>query len=171
RLWASLLSYMGCPASVERGPMTRFTRNNRIVSLWTCAKMALVAALAAASPATAQVPRPPAFLAERYDVTASLDTIGQAISAVAKVEFKASEPSGAVRIELHPNLDVKSVTGADGHALSFERDNQNTLFGTVMLPTPVAAGTKVTLTFTYAGLLANEENSPRPGAKRAATHK
>ena len=35
------------------------------------------------------------------------------------------------------------------------------------LPTPVAAGGHVTLTFAYAGLLANEENSPVPGVRAA----
>src|SRR4029077_15027217 len=78
---------------------------------------------------------------------------------------------GAVRVGLYLYLDVKAVIGADGHALSFERDNQNALYGTVMLPTPVTTGTKVTLTFTYAGLLANEENSPVPGVKMAAINK
>ena len=149
--------------------MTRVTRNNP--SLY----MSFLAALAAllvcsAAPAQAQVVRS-AFLAEHYDVTANLDTIGQSISAVAKVEFKAQEVSGTVRVELHPNLDIKSVTGADGKALSFERDNQNSLYGTVNLNSPVAAGAKVTLTFTYAGMLANQDNSPIPGIKAAVISK
>jgi tetratricopeptide (TPR) repeat protein len=119
----------------------------------------------------AQVARPPAFLAEHYDVLATLDPINQSIFAVAKIDFKAQEVSGGVRVELHPNLDVKDVKGENGKTLTFERDNQNGLFGTVLLPTPVAAGAKVTLTFTYAGLLANEENSPIPGVKAAVINK
>jgi tetratricopeptide (TPR) repeat protein len=148
--------------------MTRFT-GNRIA--FGSIFVAMMLAVCAASPSLAQVQRPPAFLAEHYDVSATLDTIGQSISAVAKVEFKAQEVSGGVRVELHPNLDVKSVIGPDGKALSFERDNQNSLFGTVTLPTPVAAGAKVTLAFTYSGLLANEENSPVPGIKTAVINK
>src|SRR5271170_5865933 len=96
-----------------------------------------------ASPALAQVPRPPSFLAEHYDLAATLDPAGQSISAVVKIDFKAQEVSGGVRVELHPNLDVKDVRSADGKSLSFERDSQNPLFGTVTLPTPVATGARV----------------------------
>ena len=103
-----------------------------------------------------------AFVAVNYDVTASLDTVRQAISATAKVQFKALEVSGNVRVELHPNLEVRDVKAADGKSLSFERDHQNPLFVIVTVPTPVAAGDHLSLTFTYAGLLANEENSPVP---------
>jgi aminopeptidase N len=124
-----------------------------------------------ATPALAQVPRPPAFLAQHYDVTATLDPVAQSISAVAKVEFKAQEVSGGVRVELHQNLDVREVKSSDGKSLSFERESGNPLFLTVMLPSAVSTGTKVTLTFTYAGLLANEENSPVPGVKTAVISK
>ena len=124
-----------------------------------------------ASPSLAQVPRPPAFLAEHYDVSATLDPAGQSISAIAKIEFRAQEVSGGVRVELHQNLDVRDVKSADGKSLSFERDSGNPLSLTVLLPAAVATGTKVTLTFTYAGLLANEENSPVPGVKTAVISK
>src|SRR5215469_11685723 len=132
---------------------------------------ALLLLACCAAPAMAQAPRPPAFLAEHYDVSATLDPVGQSISAVARVDFKAREVSSGVRVELHQNLDVKDVKGPDGKALSFERDNQNPLFGTVTLPSPVAAGAHVTLTFTYAGLLANEDNSPVPGVRAAVINK
>jgi aminopeptidase N len=130
-----------------------------------------VAALAlvqfAGVPLRAQAPRPVAFVAVHYDVTASLDTVRQAISATAKVDFKALEVSGNVRVELHPNLEVRDVKAADGKSLGFERDRQNPLFVIVTVPTPVAAGDHLSLTFTYAGLLANEENSPVPGVRAA----
>ena len=119
----------------------------------------------------AQAPRPATFLAEHYDVSATIDTIGQSISATAKVDFTALEASSSVRVELHPNLVVKEVKGADGKPLTFERDNQNPLFLIVPLPTPVATGGKITLTYTYSGLLFNEENSPIPGVKAAAITK
>jgi aminopeptidase N len=119
------------------------------------------------SPAGAQTPRPVAFVAVNYDVRASLDTVRQSISATAKVEFKALEVSGNVRVELHPNLEVRDVRAADGKSLSFERDHQNPLFVIVTVPTPVAAGDHLSLMFTYAGLLANEENSPVPGVRAA----
>ncbi len=122
----------------------------------------------AAAPARAQAPPPPALLADHYDVSATLDPITQSLSAVARVEFKAHDVSSTVRIELHPNLHVTDVKSAEGKTLTFERDTQNPLNLIVNLPTPVATGGKVTLTFTYAGPLANEENSPVPGV-RAAT--
>src|SRR6266849_551666 len=125
----------------------------------------------AAAPLHAQVPRPVNFLAEHYDVSASLDAIGQSISATAKIDFKAVEASSSVRVELHPNLIVKEVKAADGKPLTFERDNQNPLIVIVQLPTPVATDGHVTLTYTYAGLLVNEENSPVPGVRAAAINK
>jgi tetratricopeptide (TPR) repeat protein len=120
---------------------------------------------------SAQVPAAPNFLAQNYDVSATLDAIGQSISVTAKVDFKATEASSSVRVELHPNLVVKEVKGADGKPLSFLRDNQNPLFVIVQLPTPVAAGGHITLAYTYAGLLANEENSPVPGVRAAVINK
>jgi aminopeptidase N len=125
----------------------------------------------AAAPLQAQVSRPVNFLAEHYDVSASLDAIGQSISATAKIDFKAVEASSSVRVELHPNLIVKEVKGADGKPLTFERDNQNPLMVVVQLPTPVATAGHVTLTYTYAGLLVNEENSPVPGVRAALISK
>jgi aminopeptidase N len=125
----------------------------------------------AAAPLPAQVPRPANFLAEHYDVSASLDAIGQSISATAKIEFKAVEASSSVRVELHPNLIVKEVKGADGKPLTFERDNQNPLMVVVQLPTPVATAGHVTLTYAYAGLLVSEENSPVPGVRAALINK
>jgi aminopeptidase N len=124
-----------------------------------------------AAPALAQVPRPPSFLAEHYDLAATLDPAGQSISAVVKIDFKAQEVSGGVRVELHQNLDVKEIKSADGKSLNFERDSGNPLFLTVMLPSAVATGTRVTLTFTYSGLLANEDNSPIPGLRTAVISK
>ena len=59
---------------------------------------------------------------------ATLDAIGQSITATAKVDLKAVEASSTVRVELHPNLVVKEVKSADGKSLNFERDNQNSQF-------------------------------------------
>jgi len=119
----------------------------------------------------AQAPPPPGFLAEHYDVSASLDPIGQTISAVAKVDFRAAEASSSVRVELHPNLNVTDVRTPDGKSLSFDRDSQNPMILTVVLPSPVGAGGRATLTYTYAGILANEENSPVQGVRMASINK
>src|SRR5713226_3641180 len=137
----------------------------------TISLFALILAFIATGPLHAQAPRPANFLASHYDVSATLDAIGQSLSATAKIEFKAAEASSSVRVELHPNLVVKEVKAADGKKLSFERDNQNPLFLTAQLLSPVASGGHVTLTFTYAGILANEENSPIPGVRAAVIGK
>jgi tetratricopeptide (TPR) repeat protein len=121
----------------------------------------------AAVPLGAQAPRPVGFLAQHYDVSATLDSTRQSISAVAKIEFRASEVTSNLRVELHPNLIVSDVKTADGKSVGFGRDSMNPLYVLVTLPTPVAAGGQVTLTFTYSGLLANEENSPVPGVRAA----
>lgn len=133
--------------------------------------LALILALAATTPLYAQAPRPVNFLATHYDVSATIDAIGQSLSATAKIDFKATEASSNVRVELHPNLVVKDVKDAEGKSLTFERDRQNPLFVNVQLLTPVATSGHVTLTFTYAGLLFNEENSPVPGVRVASINK
>ena len=132
---------------------------------------ALLFCFAAAAPLHAQAPRPTTFLASHYDVSATLDAIGQSLSAAAKIDLVATEASSNVRVELHPNLVVKEVKGPEGKPLTFQRDNQNPLFVNVQLLTPVAANGHVTLTFMYAGLLFNEENSPVPGVRAASINK
>jgi aminopeptidase N len=127
----------------------------------------LVALACAVTPLRAQAPRPVGFLAENYDISATLDSSHQSISAIAKINFRATDVSGNIRVELHPNLIVSDVKTADGKSLGFGRDSTNPLYVLVTLPTPVAAGGHVTLTFTYAGLLANEENSPVLGVRAA----
>jgi aminopeptidase N len=127
----------------------------------------VVAFACAASPLRAQTPRPVGFLADHYDISATLDSNHQSISAIAKIDFRATDVSSNLRVELHPNLVVSDVKTADGKSLGFGRDSTNPLYVLVTLPTPVATGGHVTLTFTYAGLLANEENSPVPGVRAA----
>src|SRR5713226_2232921 len=151
---------------LERGPMAL---RRRVFGTYFI--FALLVLGLGPAPLRAQVPIPANFLAQHYEVSATLDAIGQSISAVAKIDFKATEASSSVRVELHPNLVVREVKGADGKPLSFLRDNQNPLFVIVQLPTPVAADGHVTLTYTYAGLLANEENSPVPGVRAAVINK
>lgn len=119
----------------------------------------------------AQTPRPANFNAEHYDISARIDAIAQSLTAVAKIDFRATEVSSTVRVELHQNLEVGDVRAENGKQLTFQRDNQNPLLLSVQLPAAVAAGAKVTLTFTYNGLLANEENSPIPGVRAAVINK
>src|SRR5208282_70459 len=122
-------------------------------------------------PLGAQTARPPSFLAEHYELAAYLDTTGQSINAVVKIDFRAVDVSTNLRVELHPNLEVRDVKTADGKTLNFQRENENPLLVNVTLPAPVAVGKTVTLTFSYAGLLVNEENSPVPGIRVASIGK
>src|SRR5467141_2000332 len=150
----------------ERGPMALRRRVPSPIFV-----LALIFLGSLAAPLRAQVPQPPNFLADHYDISATLDTIGQSISASAKIDFKAVEASSTVRVELHPNLVVKEIKGPDGKPLTFERDNQNSLVLIAHLPTPIATAGHVTLTYTYSGLLVNEENSPVPGVRAALINK
>ena len=122
------------------------------------------------STAAQDIARAP-FLAEHYDVAATLDPSNQTLSAVVKVDFRASEVSSVVRVELHPNLNVSEVRGSAGKTLNFDRDGLNPLLLNVNLPSAVTANSIVTLTFTYTGPLANEENSPVPGVRLASIYK
>ena len=136
---------------------------------WLPLSMLMFALLPPANPA--QDVSKENFLAERYDVAASIAPASQSLSAVAKVDFRAREASSIVRVELHPNLNVTEIKNAAGHSVNFDRDQLNPMLLTINLPSPVAANTVVALTFTYSGLLANEENSPVPGVRLASIYK
>jgi hypothetical protein len=113
----------------------------------------------------------PSFLADKYEVSTYVDTVAQGINSVAKVEFRAQEVSQIVRVELHSNLEIREIKGADGKAVEYQREPQNPMYVDITLANPVAAGQAVTLTFSYGGLLANEENSPIPNIKVASVSK
>lgn len=121
-----------------------------------------------ASSARAQMPRPIGLRADHYDISATLDTAHQTLSAVAKIDFVATTVTGGIQVELHPNLTVTEVKTADGKSIGFGRDTMNPLIVLATLPAAVATGNHVTLTFTYSGPLANQENSPIPGVTAAA---
>ena len=139
---------------------------------WALSAPTLLLALALCSaPVNGQTPRPLSFVADRYEVSAYLDTVAQGINAIAKVQFRALEVSSNVRVELHENLEVREVKGENGKTLAFQRESENPLNLIVILPSPVAVGKTITLTFNYGGLLANEENSPVPNVRVASVNK
>jgi hypothetical protein len=146
----------------------------RPITLPLSALLALASALAVfprCAQAQAQAPTGENFLAEHYDLSATLDPGGQSISATVKVDFVAREASSVVRVELHPNLNVTSIKTDDGKAVNYDRESGNGLGLIVSLPTQIPAGGKVSLTFTYSGILANEENSPVPGVRLASINR
>jgi aminopeptidase N len=124
-----------------------------------------------ASQAQNQVQPGPIFVAEHYDVSATLDAGSQTISATAKVQFRATSASGIVRFELHPNLNITDVKSAQGASFKAERETTGPMDVRVQLPSAVAANSKVTLSIAYSGILANEENSPLPGVRLASIYK
>src|SRR3989441_76256 len=141
----------------------------RIASLLPSILVVSLISTSAALQAQQQHPSP--FRAANYDVSASLDAAGASISATAKVEFESLEGSRTIQVELHPNLQVSSVKSADGKAVPFERDEQNPLLLRVTLPAPAPIGSRTRLTFTYGGVLSNQENSPVPGVRVASISK
>lgn len=156
------------PKSLERHLVDQLRK-----ALRSCGILALAAfpvLLPIAAQAQVQLQAKPSFLAEHYDINATLDAGGQTINAVAKVRFRALEASGVIKVELHPNLNISDVKTEQGVSLRAERDG-GPLDVRVQLPSPVAANTKVTLTFFYTGVLANEENSPLPGVRLASIYK
>ncbi|MBI3663428.1 MAG: tetratricopeptide repeat protein [Acidobacteria bacterium] len=116
--------------------------------------------LMGAGTAQAQEPRRWNFRATNYAVSATLVPAEQTLQARAKVDFEVREASRNVEVELHPNLKVTGVTGADGKPVAFERAESSPLRLRVTLPEAATPGQKVSLTFDYAGPLSNEENSP-----------
>jgi hypothetical protein len=128
---------------------------------------------AAQEPRTAMPPPPQAaehraaFRAVNYEVTTAVLPEKQAITARAKVEFEALEPSSVVEVELHQDLHVQAVTGADGKALTFNRYPEEPLRLSVLLLQTVVTGQHTTLTFDYAGPLANDDTSPVKGVRLA----
>jgi aminopeptidase N len=130
-----------------------------------------LALLSGAPSLVAQVPPAFNFVAEHYDINATIDTGGQSIQATAKVDFRPLQASSNLRVELHPNLEIREIKGSDGKPLTFQRDSENHLFVLVSLPSQVGAGSKVSLTFVYGGILANAENSPIPGVRAAFINK
>lgn len=125
----------------------------------------------AAAAVHAQGARKLAFRAINYEVSASLMPADQTLNARAKVDFETLEASRYVTVEVHPNLKINSVTGADGKPLPIERDDSAPLTVRVTLPQPATFGQRVTLTFDYSGPLANEENSPVKGGRLASITK
>ena len=123
------------------------------------------------APAQAQVGRAASFLAEKYDLSSYLDTSGQSINTIVKIDFRAQEVSQTVRFELHENLEIREIKTADGKILAVQREAENPMYVVVTLPAPVAAGKVVTLSVAYGGLLANEENSPVPNVRVASINK
>ncbi len=129
---------------------------------------AVALSLLAGAGAQAQAPRVESFRATHYEIEATLRPADQTLTAKAKVTFVATAASHEVLVELHQDLKVAAITGANGKQLPFDRDNKNPLNLTVSLPETIAPTHEVTLTFDYSGPLNNEDDSPTPGIRFAS---
>jgi aminopeptidase N len=146
------------------------TRNSISAFIPAIAILALIS-LAMAGTAAAQAPaRFPAH-AIHYEVDVTVHPADQTISARAKVEFAADSPAKTLVVELHQDLKVKSVTGANGKPLEFDRDRNNPLNLRVNLPEALVLGKTTFVTFEYAGPVSLEEDSPTKGMRMASVDK
>ena len=139
--------------------------------LVACAAFGQVEAPVRPRTTTTQAPQKTGFRAVSYEVFASLVPENQMITARAIVEFEAQTASRTVDCELHPNLSVSEVRDASGRILEIDRAGQGGLDLIVSLSDVVPAGQRTKLTFTYSGVLANEENSPISGVRLASISK
>src|SRR6267143_1177131 len=156
---------------MERGPMDLLRR-----VFGTYFILALLVLGLGAAPLRAQVPIPANFLAQHYEVSATLDAIGQSISAVARIDFKATEASISVRVELHPNLVVREenspVPGV--RAAVINKDGAYLLLPARWFPLTNFPSNRYTATFrlnvpdTFAVAGTGKSTAPTPMAARNA---
>jgi hypothetical protein len=139
--------------------------------LAACAAFGQVEAPVRPPAAATQAQQKTGFRAVSYEVFASLVPENQMITARAIVEFEAQSPSRTVDCELHPNLSVSEVRDGSGRTLAIDRGGQNGLDLIVSLSDVVPARQRIKLTFSYSGVLANEENSPISGVRLASISK
>jgi aminopeptidase N len=142
-------------------------RKPSFVLLVLCCVGVSAAVLTISHPVRARVEGVFAFRAIHYDVDAALHPEDQTIAVTAKIEFIDDQPSRDLRVELHPDLKVTSVTTESGAQLTFERSPDNALQVRVTLPDACSVGQHVKLIFTYAGPVGSEEDSPSQGLRLA----
>src|ERR1700692_4706264 len=108
-----------------------------------------------------------AFRATNYEIRASLDAVGRVLTAQAKVDFAANEPSRIVDVELNQTLRVNEVRDTAVKPVSYDRDENAPLKLHVTLPESVPMGGRVTLQFEYAGPLSTRGTNPEQSAQLA----
>lgn len=134
--------------------------NSKISYLRMAAAIMLAGFAASVACAQQQLPKFD-FDAVHYDVKATLHPDEQSLTAEAKVELVAKTSSNTILMELHPDLQVASVTlDSDGRKLDFRRDSFNPLNLVVTLPSNAQTGMHVTVDVAYTGAFANDDDSP-----------
>jgi tetratricopeptide (TPR) repeat protein len=118
------------------------------------------------TPAPRASDRPFFFRAVNYDVQATLDPERHLLTAVVRADFEAVQPARTLDVELNSNLTLGKVYGADQQPLPFERVALSDRI-TIALPATLNVGDKTTLTFEYAGPLADNETVLAGGTRLA----
>lgn len=122
----------------------------------------------AACPARAQNQNPFPFHAVHYDVDATLRAAEQTLAAKATVQLVDDAVSRVAVFELHADLNVSSVTDADGKPLAFDRDPANALRLRVTLAQAYAPGQQTSVIITYSGPVSSQDDSPTRGLRLAS---
>jgi aminopeptidase N len=140
--------------------MDGHSMNFKITNMRIAGIVLLVAFAASFAQAQQQLPKFD-FDAVHYDVKATLHPDEQSLTAEAKVELVAKVSSNTILMELHPDLEVASITlDSDGRKLDFRRNSFNPLDLIVTLPSNAQAGMHVTVDVDYTGAFANDDDSP-----------
>jgi hypothetical protein len=126
-----------------------------------------LAVLAPGAKAQTEAPHKLAFRATHYVVDATLNPADQSLTASATVTFEAQQASRELVVELHPDLEVKTVA-LGGASLTSQRDSAKPLDLHVLLPRLVSPGQQVTLRFDYSGPISNPDDSPVKGVSLAS---
>jgi Peptidase family M1 domain len=155
--------------SVRAGEPRRWLgiQRKRLGKVLVAAAGAIV--LAAVVPGARAQTEPPgqlAFRATHYVVDATINPADQMLTASATVTLQAQRASREVVVELHPDLEVKSIT-LNGTAVTSQREASNPLELHVLLPNLAPAGQELTLRFAYAGTISNPDDSPVKGVRLA----
>jgi tetratricopeptide (TPR) repeat protein len=108
------------------------------------------------------------FRATNYEIRASLDSVGQVITAQAKVDFLARDAGRIVDVELNQNLRVNSVRDAAGKAVTYQRDDNVGVKLHITLGETIPAGGKVTLLFDYNGPLSSRVSESTESVRMAS---
>jgi tetratricopeptide (TPR) repeat protein len=125
------------------------------------------------APATPAAPAPPAalpagpklpFTVSHYNLKLSFDFPTHMLDVVATVAMTAQSEVSTAAFRLNQNLVVDKVTDASGATLAPQRQQDQVL---VTFPAPLAPGANATLTFHYAGPLADARLSPINGIRTA----
>ena len=103
--------------------------------------------------AAAQEPKQ-LITAERYQIDVTFQPEKGFLHARAAVTLRAAQVAQAIEFELNPHLTIQEVTDAQGRKLDFARSQRlGSPKLSVRLAEPVTAGEKITLNFTYEGVL------------------